>query len=506
MKSNCDLSNGDQWSMVQKATLACGAGSGGNNYVINRYALNVSGISNPYSMNISLSMNKDSITGCSDSLKFSGRLQKIGTAAVSASDTLRIFVPSEALLDTIRCQGAACPSAAPAFTVVKTLSGTEYKWQIPGTLNNGDTLRLSAWLKSKTRRSGCTEDNLLRFRTTQAVSLYCSSSGAYCSGSQLILGQSDRFYDVLKPDLALSNYTGAYLSGNPQFLYTYAGRITNNATRVSVPSGYPTVLETWFDVNYDGRLEPGLDSLVRTKTYYNAINRRGGILNFADTFQYAGGLPPDPSRAMFTSIRTTGLNNCTCDSMVISSPVIGLPLTWGAITAARLKDQSVKLRWETLTEDNTLNFTILRMTDDGSDYRYLGRIHASGSSQVPRSYQFLDNSAEIRSHAASYRLVLTNTDGSTDTSAPVFVPYLQAPASQGFEVNPNPARHELYISGLATRQEAQYQIFSTGGMLLATGRLNEAHNKILITHLPNGIYVIRLTDKYRSGSLLFVKQ
>ncbi|HEX7870564.1 MAG TPA: T9SS type A sorting domain-containing protein, partial [Chryseobacterium sp.] len=69
--------------------------------------------------------------------------------------------------------------------------------------------------------------------------------------------------------------------------------------------------------------------------------------------------------------------------------------------------------------------------------------------------------------------------------------------TQEFSIYPNPAKNELFISGL--KKEANYQIFTADGRLVKKGKTNQ---KIDIAVLDKGVYFIMINN----SNLKFVKE
>ena len=81
---------------------------------------------------------------------------------------------------------------------------------------------------------------------------------------------------------------------------------------------------------------------------------------------------------------------------------------------------------------------------------------------------------------------------------------IEEPAYFGKTVYPNPAQSNLNISNLK-QYNATYQIIDLAGKKWNTRFLSYEKNGLDISHLPNGLYLLKVSDRTSSRSFTFIK-
>lgn len=106
-------------------------------------------------------------------------------------------------------------------------------------------------------------------------------------------------------------------------------------------------------------------------------------------------------------------NPCECSSICCSS-VLPVDLSYFSIKCLN----NIFLNWQTLSEVNSNYFSIER-SEDGYNYKTIGRVEAAGSSTIPHDYTFIDD--DILNFKLYYRLKQIDYDGASTTYYPVVV-------------------------------------------------------------------------------------
>ncbi len=175
-----------------------------------------------------------------------------------------------------------------------------------------------------------------------------------------------------------------------------------------------------------------------------------------------------------------------------------LPVEWAAVSARWSDDcRSVKLEWQTATEESVAAFYVERSTATG--WERIG-------SPVPGgifNYQLLDEGIE-RGYDPSYRIVQIDLDGSQNHS-PIFRPR-GAQCGRGtapITLFPNPAGNVLFLSYDGANSLA-YRVIDQTGRVVSSGQTN---GRIDTGRLVGGVYQLELDEGQGSRSYhRFVKQ
>jgi hypothetical protein len=113
-------------------------------------------------------------------------------------------------------------------------------------------------------------------------------------------------------------------------------------------------------------------------------------------------------------------------------------LTFSGVT----KGRRIELTWKTATEVNSSAFEIERRT--AGDWKKIGELQASGTSNAPREFTYVDDMKNIGSGNIRYRLKIIDTDGSYKYSSEVEV--VAIPLSYELNTNfPNPFNPQTKI-------------------------------------------------------------
>lgn len=147
----------------------------------------------------------------------------------------------------------------------------------------------------------------------------------------------------------------------------------------------------------------------------------------------------------------------------------------------------ISVDWKTASEMNADKFEILRSIDAVS-FQKIGQVSASGNSNVPRSYQFLDDGAEPGVEYY-YQLKQVDYDGKF-TLSNVVSAKIEGSNTDEFtlSVYPNPT------AGLLTVSET----FETVRVVTLLGqdvKFFANANQLSLDGLPSGVYLIQITIK-----------
>lgn len=186
------------------------------------------------------------------------------------------------------------------------------------------------------------------------------------------------------------------------------------------------------------------------------------------------------------------------------------PVTLSAfnITAA---DGKASLRWTTLTELNVDHFSV-RKSLDGSDFKEIAQIPASGNSSIQKDYSFVDDKISSSTRYAYYALAIVDKDGKTQLSPIKIFKNKTASLKLIISLSPNP------ISGMghlmlkfnadkpgtmsAKLIDAQGKLVLQSDLSAVTG-VNNGH--VHLGGIPKGTYTFQFTLDGISESYQVIK-
>ena len=165
----------------------------------------------------------------------------------------------------------------------------------------------------------------------------------------------------------------------------------------------------------------------------------------------------------------------------------------------------ISLQWETTNEINTSGFDIERSTD-GINFQAIGVAQATGSRTL-NHYSYTDKIGNKLHGIIYYRLRMTDVDGKFSLSN---VEKVNIDSRESLVLFPNPVRDELGFVLSSKMQSIEVRIMDQIGNTLIQKRIENitpgSRNKIDVSFLPVGIYMIRLAGKNYNTTQRFVKQ
>lgn len=112
-----------------------------------------------------------------------------------------------------------------------------------------------------------------------------------------------------------------------------------------------------------------------------------------------------------SSTRSITVSTTSFSHWTVTDAASPLPVQLTSFTSSATNN-GINLQWETATEENMYGFNIERF--DNNNFTKIGFVHASGTSNSPNYYSYLDTTA--LNGTFKYRLKLIDNDGSFDYS------------------------------------------------------------------------------------------
>lgn len=181
------------------------------------------------------------------------------------------------------------------------------------------------------------------------------------------------------------------------------------------------------------------------------------------------------------------------------APGVVLPLIINQFNG-NYSDGFIQLGWSTYSEINIDHFDIER-SSDGTDFRQIGKITASGDLAGNNNYSFLDITAQRGS--MYYRLAMVDNNGNYVYSKTIMVA-VDIKGISVMIVYPNPFSRRVQIRVNCDKAEkVAINIINNNGALMSTqaAQTQAGDNNIVITKvdaLPAGIYFIEVVSSTRS--------
>ena len=172
-------------------------------------------------------------------------------------------------------------------------------------------------------------------------------------------------------------------------------------------------------------------------------------------------------------------------------PVVPLPITLISFEAEILEsDKSVKLTWQTASEENNDYFSIEHSTD-GTSFREVAQQVGSGTTNEKQSYSYIHEDLENGIHY--YRLNQVDFDGKYEYTNIVTATIKHS--DDDIFLTPNPTSNVILIQTKTPfESDADFQILNMQGQVVLSSVLLEGSNNVElnISDFPIGIYYLQL--------------
>ena len=150
-----------------------------------------------------------------------------------------------------------------------------------------------------------------------------------------------------------------------------------------------------------------------------------------------------------------------------------------------IKENTVNLSWQTLTETNNKEFDIERSTD-GYHFKQIASVPAAGNSSSGRQYNYTDIHPDYTNY---YRLKQVDIDGTVSYSK---VLYAKVEGASPFILQQTLVNADLRYENKLPTNGASIEIYDIAGSKVYSKPTGSGVCHISISNLANGKYIIRL--------------
>lgn len=186
-----------------------------------------------------------------------------------------------------------------------------------------------------------------------------------------------------------------------------------------------------------------------------------------------------------------GGNNCAAG---IDQGLNILPVLFGEISLSANSSGYIEINWETLKEVNNEEFAIER-SYEGNPFEKIGSVPGAGNSDLVNSYTFVDRNPP--SGLLIYRILQRDFDGLFSYST--FKKFNNTTDQN--QIFYNSATRVLKFYSL---HRSQYFISNMSGQIIASGMASTG-DRISLTGLPQGLYLVVLKDKLTKPIKIFIE-
>jgi hypothetical protein len=186
-------------------------------------------------------------------------------------------------------------------------------------------------------------------------------------------------------------------------------------------------------------------------------------------------------------------NNSSSSGITTSA----VPVTLTDFNAALVNCQPL-LKWVTETETNSDRFEMERSYPGNATWTLIGTIAAAGNTTRKTEYNFADRTVNNASEKVLYRLKMIDKDGKYKYS-PVLPVSINCNTSK-ITVFPNPVQDgRLYISLTSAKGQTEAVLLNLSGQIILKNAVTNGTNKIDVSAIANGVYILNVTDAGING-------
>jgi len=281
-----------------------------------------------------------------------------------------------------------------------------------------------------------------------------------------------------------------------------------------IPSG-PNVSKYRFTVETESGLSVGAGTELRFD-----VSTLGGTPNPGAISVYRRNPPGDgffstePGSSDFTKIADDSVSyDASADELVVvtddfselvfTSDSNPLPVELTRFDA-RVRDESVRLSWQTASETGNTGFQVQRRPiangtdeDKESEWTSIGRVDGAGTTSEAQTYRYVDADLPFENDQIEYRLKQIDTDGSTHFSDAITVEQAVTELRL-LGTYPNPARSQATVRfAVPEQQDVSLKLYDVLGRQVRTVQQGEVQGRqelqVDVSGLPSGTYFLRLT-------------
>ncbi len=167
-------------------------------------------------------------------------------------------------------------------------------------------------------------------------------------------------------------------------------------------------------------------------------------------------------------------------------PALPLPVELISFNANENNNNQVDVTWSTATEINNNYFEEYRSTD-ATNWEFLERVTGAGNSNMLNNYHVLD---PLPANGINYYL-LKQIDFNGDVTD-FEITSVNVNSDNQLLVYPNPVENDLTIAQ-QSNEPLQYEIINSYGATILRGALVNKYSLIQLSHLPSGIYYLKIS-------------
>ncbi|WP_120517841.1 T9SS type A sorting domain-containing protein [Chitinophaga barathri] len=158
----------------------------------------------------------------------------------------------------------------------------------------------------------------------------------------------------------------------------------------------------------------------------------------------------------------------------------------------------VQTTWLTLHELNVLHYELERRRENEVDFRTIAIVPPqtpTGTSQVNRSYQYLDDN--YYDNWSYYRLKTVSRNGDS-----AYSPIRAVPNYYEITVSPNPNRGQFNVSLFGVRNLIRMEMFDMSGRLMGKTQISVTNTQVSVPNLASGMYILVFYDTDNNNMII----
>lgn len=333
-----------------------------------------------------------------------------------------------------------------------------------------------------------------------------------------------------------SNYTSAVVVDANSYPYTTGNGITVTPTLLNITTlsnttyscggnSYATTTPAWWLQNNTGLITLNFSTAVTTFTVVVNGTNSGEVFTFnaatgsvtlsdfcSASFNSVGNVLNctgagtqgtiitinNPIGSTQYSISHNGVSAGSRVAFMDCTPITPLNAQLGGFSGKMLENEkSIQLDWFTVMEKNNDLFSVERSAN-GVDFEEITSIKSKGDAQAKQTYQTMDAAPLWGSNF--YRLNMIDVDGNHQFSQTIEVAF----TTSSLAVYPNPTSGTFIIEG-KNIENGKLRISDAMGRYIQELPIVD-NQEIDFSHLPNGVYFLKIISNYPTKFIQIIKK
>ena len=315
----------------------------------------------------------------------------------------------------------------------------------------------------------------------QLIIFWCLSLCTYMAQAQLLTVTSGT-------DLTIVNGTVFRVDSltlTPTADFTISNNTLNKATTIVHPSSNPYISRVYQFTNTTPAFSGAVQINYQDGAELNSIAENALTLNIHNGTAWTA-YNATTRDASNNFVLTNGISNVALNELTLAAQLTPLPLAWLSFTATN-QNQTALLKWATMQEQNTRNFTV-QHSANGINWAGISLLPAKGSSNSTNNYNYVHSNPVTGINY--YRILQNDMDNRSSYSGVRTLKFTTA--AEDFTIIGNPVTNNVLT--VQVNASINLALYTTDSKLLWQQQVNAGTKTIDVSRYAKGTYLLKANN------------